>query len=259
LKIKQRQFQSRKSFSVRWLTRSGIAIAVISLLVLLIRAAMAVAESRSADAKSFFLVASRDMADPVFQKTVIVMLPQDEPPLVAGVIINRPTDVTLGKLLKQPVAPEQRNQRVYFGGPVDLTSPLLLIRTRSQPKPSVHLWSDVYAIDDPDSIGDVLKDSRPDSDKRLFLGRAQWAQEQLRGELLEGAWSVVPLRSDLIFERDSAKIWASLMQHEHVREIEDSSWRAGNLLSAPNCTAQLAASAGPNLACGPFSTVWDPL
>jgi putative AlgH/UPF0301 family transcriptional regulator len=259
LKIKQRQFQSRKSFSLRWQTRGGIAIAVVSLFVLLIRAAMAVAESRSADAKSFFLVASRDMSDPVFQQTVIAMLPQDEPPLVAGVIINKPTNVTLGKLLKQPVAPEQRNQRVYFGGPVELTSPLLLIRTRSQPKPSVHLRSDVYAIADPDSIGEALKDSRRDSDKRLFLGRAQWAQEQLRGELLEGAWSVMPLRTDLIFQRDSAKVWPTLIEHEHVREIDDSELRGGDLLSVSLCMEQVAVRTVSGFDCGAFIKRWDPL
>jgi putative AlgH/UPF0301 family transcriptional regulator len=54
---------------------------------------------------------------------------------------------------------------------------------------------------------------------RLFLGRAQWAQEQLRGELLEGAWNVVPVRGDLLFDHDSAKVWPMLSQHEHVREI----------------------------------------
>jgi putative transcriptional regulator len=231
LKIEQQQFLPCRSLSNGALTRGCIAIAVITSLLLLVRAALAIAESRSADAKSFFLVASRDMADPVFQQTVIVMLPPDEPPLVAGVIINKPTDVTLGKLLKQPIAPEQRNQRVYFGGPVDLTSPLLLVRTRTPPKPSIHLWSDVYAIVDPDSIGEFLKGSRSTNDARLFLGRAQWAQEQLRGELLQGAWSVVPLRTDLIFEQDSAKVWATLIQHEHVREIDYHNRRSGGLPS----------------------------
>ena len=259
LKIEEQQLQPRRPLSGGFLTRCCIAIAVINALVLLIRGAMAIAESRSADAKSFFLVASRDMADPVFQQTVIVMLPPDEPPLVAGVIINKPTDVTLGRLLRQPVAPGQRNQRVYFGGPVDLTSPLLLLRTGTPPKPSTHLWSDVYAIADPDSIGNVLRDSRSDNDARLFVGRAQWAQEQLRGELMEGAWSVMPLRTDLIFERDSAKVWATLIQHEHVREIDDRAWRAGGLLPAPICTEQVLAKADWAFACAPIASRRGPL
>jgi putative transcriptional regulator len=203
-----------------WLTNGCIAIAVVIAIVVLVQAPVAMAGSGGANAQSFFLVASRNMSDPVFQESVILMLPPDEPPLVAGVIINKPTDVTLGNLLRQPVAPENRNQKVYFGGPVDITVPLLVIRTARPPKPAIRLCSDVYAIIDAHSISDVLKDSRSGNDARLFLGRAQWAQEQLRGELLEGAWSVVPLRTDLIFEHDSAKVWPILSQHEHVREID---------------------------------------
>ncbi len=203
-----------------WLTHASLAIASIFALIALLGTMAAGAESHGTGAKSFFLVASRSMPDPVFQQSVILMLPVDEPPLVAGVIINKPTNVTLGQLLKPPLPPGNRNQKVYFGGPVDLTAPLLVIRTTHPPKMATRLWTDVYAVADPDSISGVLKDSLSGNIARLYLGRAQWAQEQLRGELLEGAWSVVPIRTDLIFESDSAKIWPMLSQHEHVREID---------------------------------------
>ncbi|MBV8360777.1 MAG: YqgE/AlgH family protein [Deltaproteobacteria bacterium] len=202
------------------LTHASLAVAAIFAIVALLGATLAVAEPRAATAKSFFLVASRSMPDPVFQQSVILMLPPDEPPLVAGVIINKPTDLTVGNLFKQPLPAENRNQKVYFGGPVDLTAPLLIIRTTRPPKPAIQLWTDVYAVADADSISDILKDPRYGNDTRLYLGRTQWVQEQLRGELLEGAWNVVPVRTDLIFERDSAKIWPMLSQHEHVREID---------------------------------------
>jgi putative AlgH/UPF0301 family transcriptional regulator len=229
--IEKQTSPPRDPLCLSWLSRGGFAIALIIAIAALMRAAMAV-ESNPASPKSFFLVASRNMPDPVFQQSVILMLPPDEPPLVAGVIINKPTDVTLGNLLRQPVAPENRNKKVYFGGPVDVTIPLLVIRTARPPKPAVRLWTDIYAVMDPSSISDILKDSRAGNDARLFLGRAQWAQEQLRGELLEGAWSVVPLRTDLIFEQDSAKVWPILSQHEHVREIDTQSWGNGLLEAA---------------------------
>jgi putative transcriptional regulator len=194
-------------------------LAVVVLVAILMGETMTAAESPGTSEKSFFLVASRDMPDPVFQQTVILMLPPDQLPLVAGVIINKPTDVTLGKLLSLPLAPRNENQKVYFGGPVDLGSPLMVMRTTTPPKAATRLWHDVYAIADASSIRDILKDSRYRDDARLFLGRAQWLQEQLRGELLEGSWTVVPLRADLIFEHDSAKVWPILSKHEHVREI----------------------------------------
>ncbi|MBV8774235.1 MAG: YqgE/AlgH family protein [Deltaproteobacteria bacterium] len=200
-----------------------VAYALMLTAAIVVTLAMAVTvaetETQGTTARSFFLVASRDMPDPVFQQSVILMLPADQLPLVAGVIINKPTDVTLGKLLNQPLAPANENQKVYFGGPVDLNTPLMVIRTTKPPKAAIRLWRDVYAITDPSSIRDTLKGSGGGGDARLFLGRAQWLQEQLRGELLEGAWTVVPLRTDLIFEHDSAKVWSILSKHEHVREI----------------------------------------
>jgi putative transcriptional regulator len=175
------------------------------------------------------------MPDPVFQQSVILMLPPDEPPLVAGVIINKPTMVTLGHLLKEPLAPENRDHKVYFGGPVDLTAPLLVVRTEHPPKAAIRLWSNVYGVADFSSIRAILKDPHSGSEVRLYLGRAQWAQEQLRGELLEGAWTVVPVRTDLIFDGDSAKIWPMLSQHEHVREIDGDCWATGGVPASSMC------------------------
>ena len=221
------------------LTHASLVTATIFVLVALLGAALAVAEPRSAGSKSFFLVASRSMPDPVFQQSVILMLPADEPPLIAGVIINKPTDLTMGNLFRQPLAPENRNQKVYFGGPVDLTAPLLVVRTTRPPKSAIQLWTDVYAIADAGSISDILKNSQSGNDARLYLGRAQWAQEQLRGELLEGAWNVVPVRTDLIFEHDSAKIWPMLSRHEHVREIDAHCFGTGGVLASTMCSRAL--------------------
>jgi putative transcriptional regulator len=208
-------------------------------LIALLGAAPPMAEPHEASAKSFLLVASRSMPDPVFQKSVILILPADEPPLVAGVIINKPTNVTMGNLFKQPVAPENQNQKVYFGGPVDLTTPLLIVRTTQTLKPAIPLWTNVYAVDDADLIGDILKDSRSGNNARLYLGRAQWTQDQLRGELLEGAWSVVPVRTDLIFEHDSGKIWPMLSQHEHVREVNALCFETGGVPASTTCSGAL--------------------
>ncbi len=213
-----------------------LATAVILTLTVLLGPTQAGAETHGASGKSFFLVASRSMPDPVFQQSVILLLPSGELPLVAGVIINKPTDVTLGNLFKQQLAPENRNQKVYFGGPVDLTAPLLVLRTTRPPKQAIRLWSNVYAVDDAGPISDILRDSRLSNDARLYLGRAQWAQEQLRGELLEGAWSVVPVRTDLIFEHDSAKVWPMLSQHEHVREIDARCPDAGGVTALTMCS-----------------------
>jgi len=160
--------------------------------------------------------------------------------------------VTLGNLFKRQLAPENQNQKVYFGGPVDLTAPLLVVRTTRPPKQAIRLWNNIYGVVDTGSISEILRDARSSNDTRLYLGRAQWAREQLRGELLEGAWSVVPVRTDLIFEHDSAKVWRMLSQHEHVREIDTNCWGTRGLVASTMCREHLTGNASMRLQ----KTVW---
>jgi putative transcriptional regulator len=224
-----------QSRDIAHLSNRMVSTAFLSALLSIMATTFASAQSRGTVPKSFFLVASRNLPDPVFQQSVILVLPPDESPIVAGVIINKPTDMTLDKLLKLPLAPEKRNQKVYFGGPVDISSPLMLLRTTHPPKGGIQLWTNLYGVADIDSIGDILKESQSGLDARFYLGRAQWAPDQLRGELLEGAWTVLPVQTDLIFEHDSGKVWPTLSRHEHVREImADCSGDAGMFASA-NC------------------------
>lgn len=225
----------------------SLAIAAIFALLPLLKANLAAAQPHASNAQSFFLVASHSMPDPVFQQSVILVLPTDDPPLVAGVIINKPTGVTLGNLFKRQLAPENQNQKVYFGGPVDLAAPLLIVRTMRPPKQAIRLWNNIYGVVDTGSISEILRDARSSSDTRLYLGRAQWAREQLRGELLEGAWSVVPVRTDLIFEHDSAKVWRILSQHEHVREIDTNCSGTGGLVASAICREHSTGSASMRL------------
>ncbi|GEM_PF-436874 len=231
--INQNALKNRQPATLPWLGCSWVVSVILS--VILTKApSLAAGEPSPTGAKPFFLVASRDMPDPVFQKSVILMLPPTEPPLVAGVIINKPTDVRLGNLFTQPLAAGNRAQKVYFGGPVDLARPLLVIRTTVPPEQATRLDRNVFAIDNPASIRELLRSSGYGDDARLFLGRAQWAQEQLRGELLEGAWSVVPLQTELIFDHDPGRVWPLLSQHEHVREVKAETCDTG-VLSLTMC------------------------
>src|SRR5271156_765966 len=84
-------------------------------------------ETKGANVTSFFLVATPDLPDPMFQQTVILMLPPTQTPLIAGIIVNKPTTIPLAKLFSRDLA--LKNQATaYFGGPVETTEPSLVLR-----------------------------------------------------------------------------------------------------------------------------------
>jgi putative transcriptional regulator len=175
--------------------------------------------SQDTSYKPFLLVASPDMPDPIFQQTVILMLPSTEPPLVAGIVINKPTKMTVGQLFSHASLLKNQSQSVYFGGPVALTSPIILLRAAQATDATTRLFENVYIDTDAGSIGDFLKRQKSNENTRLFLGRAQWTADQLHAEMLQGAWTVSDVSPDLIFSSDPTKIWRTLVQKAKLREI----------------------------------------
>jgi hypothetical protein len=78
---------------------------------------------QSKNAKSLgagkLLVASRNLGDPHFAKTVILLIRYDAQG-VLGLILNRRTDVPLSRVLESPKAAKDRSDPVYLGGPLEM-------------------------------------------------------------------------------------------------------------------------------------------
>ena len=177
-------------------------------------------ESQQQDQKPFFLVASPDLPDPLFQQTVILMLPPSEMPIVAGVVINKPTKITFGQLFGHSPAIRNQAESVYFGGPVEVTSPTILMRAAQAPDATTRLFENVYMSVDTGSVREFLKRPGSDKDLRLFLGRAQWTVDQLHSEILRGAWVIAAASPELVFSPDPGSVWRVLVQRAKLREIE---------------------------------------
>jgi putative transcriptional regulator len=199
-----------------------LSMATILVTCVVINAALITApESQDTYRKSFLLVASPDMPDPLFQQAVILMLPPATPPLVAGIVINKPTKMNLGQLFSHSPAIGNQAQAVYFGGPVDMSSPVILMRRSRAPAATTRLFENVYMSIDEGSIRAFLKGPESDKDLRLFLGRAQWTADQLHSEILRGAWTISRASPELVFSPDPVGVWRVLVQQAKLREIKE--------------------------------------
>ena len=175
--------------------------------------------AQGSNTPAIFLVATRSLSDPLFQHSVIVMLPSAPPPLIAGLIINKPTTISVRQLF--PNAPTLKNsETAYFGGPVDPSDPSLVLRAANSPQGASRLFADIYASTDPDAIEGILKDPKRAENLRVIIGRAQWSREQLHGEMLQGAWYIVPANADMVFSSDPEGVWRSLVQRAELQEVE---------------------------------------
>jgi putative transcriptional regulator len=191
-------------------------LGVVPALALLCGTAFAADPQKSA--QTYFLVAQPDLEDPMFSQSVVLMLPPTGTDLIVGLIVNKPTRVKLTDLFPNDAALKQHPTTAYFGGPVDITAPLMLIHANHAPDDAVPLLSDIYLDLKARSMLRVLKDSKSLPSMRLYLGRAQWTKDQLHDEMLENSWYKVPSDPEDVFSADADTVWRNLVARAQAIE-----------------------------------------
>jgi len=172
--------------------------------------------SRAGD--MLFLVATRDLPDPLFAQTVILMIPNMPPPLVVGLIVNKPTGRRLSDLMPASPLLKSRTEDAYFGGPVDIEAPAIVMRAGDPPSHATALFDGVYAVLDPEQAVTMLKSHAAVKDMRLYFGRSQWSREQLHSEMLRNSWYVVPADPASVFSSEPKTIWRALVERAELQK-----------------------------------------
>ena len=91
------------------------------------------------------LVASRNLGDPQFAKTVILLVRYDAQG-VLGIILNRRTHVPLSRALENLKAAKDRSDPVYLGGPVEMPAVFALFHSPAKLDGAEHVFDGVYLI-----------------------------------------------------------------------------------------------------------------
>lgn len=179
------------------------------------------------DHTPIFLVATPDLGDPLFSQSVILMLPNSNLPLVVGLIVNKPTQIGLAKLFPRNPALKGLAQTAFLGGPVDVETPAVVYRAGHAAHQATELFDGVYVSLDPSFAIDMFKSRPVAADVRLYLGRAQWAPEQLHGEMQEGSWYVVPAAPEVVFSAAPGQVWHTLVERARMEQAlaPGSAWR----------------------------------
>jgi hypothetical protein len=84
------------------------------------------------------LVASRNLGDPHFAKTVILLARYDAQGAL-GLILNRRTDVPLSRVLESPKAAKDRSDPIYLGGPLEMPTVFALFQSPAKLEGAEHV------------------------------------------------------------------------------------------------------------------------
>jgi putative transcriptional regulator len=157
---------------------------------------------QSVDLTHHFLIAMPNMADPNFARSLTYICEHNEQGAL-GVVVNRPTDMTLASLFEQIEIPLHDNTLgvlpVYFGGPVQVDRGFVLHRPPGSWQSTLSVNQDVGLTTSRDILQAVGEGQGP-RQLLVSLGYAGWAPGQLEQELSQNAWLTVAADADVIFD-----------------------------------------------------------
>lgn len=157
------------------------------------------------------LVASRDLADPNFAKTVILLVHYDEKS-VLGLTINRHTDVAVSRLFEGSKAGKERADSIYLGGPVEISTVFALLESPDKLKDVTPVFGETYLISSKALLEKTVA-TRPKPDVfHVYLGYAGWTNEQLRNEVALGMWFIFHAETDAVFDADPDTLWQRMIK-----------------------------------------------
>ena len=169
---------------------------------------------QSKNAKSLgagkLLVASRNLGDPHFAKTVILLARYDAQG-VLGLILNRRRDVPLSRMLESPKAAKDRSDPVYLGGPLEMPAVFALFQSPAKLEGAEHVFDSVCLIAAKPLFEQTLS-ARPDPGVfHVYLGYAGWTQDQLQMEVGLAAWFIFPADASTVFNANPDSLWLEMI------------------------------------------------
>lgn len=155
------------------------------------------------------LVMERDAPDPIFAKSVILLIHYDTDGVV-GLMLNRASDVPLSRL-RELEGTRQRADPAYAGGPVQLGVVTALVRASSAPPESMHVAADIYAVQTRKGLEAALKNSKGPADLRVYLGYCGWVIPQIKNEVRLGSWHIFEHGERFAFDSEPTTLWNRLI------------------------------------------------
>jgi len=172
--------------------------------------------TRPADlAAGKLLVASPDLPDPNFAKSVVLLVQYDEDGVV-GLILNRRSKIPISRVLDELAGAKKRADPVYAGGPVGRADVLALVRSRPSGA-AQRVFGDVFLVSAREDMEKTFAAAADADSVRVYLGYAGWTEPQLQQELDLGAWFIFQGSAKAVFDSDPESMWDRFIRQTELR------------------------------------------
>lgn len=163
------------------------------------------------------LVAMPSLKTPQFSNTVVLLVRYSAKGAV-GLIINRPTKITLASEFEELVSEPHAGDTLFWGGPVGMNRRVMLVERGQDEGPDTGtphrtLMDRLYVVNNWPQFQHMLQQDQPRQRFRIYVGYAGWGASQLEHEIIRGDWIVMPGNADLVLQSDTQSIWPQLISY----------------------------------------------
>jgi putative transcriptional regulator len=153
------------------------------------------------------LVAGPALLDPNFWRTVVLVVEHNDEGAL-GLVLNRPSETSVGEAVPQLETLLDSDQRLFIGGPVQPSAVIVLAEFEDATDAALIAFDDVGVLGTGPSSDELTAGVRSG---RAFLGHAGWGPGQLDGELERDDWILEPARLDDAFSADPKALWSEVL------------------------------------------------
>ena len=179
---------------------------VLAALLLLLGASCPTSADDAKPLTAILLIAKGELRDPNFADSVVLVM-NNLGPAPVGLVVNRPTEISVAKIFPDLKRLAQVHDKVYFGGPVELESVWFLFRAAKPPEHAIRAFGGIYVSASRELLLQLLGRDKPMDGLRIFIGHSGWAPGQLEAEIARGAWTLERADPDAIFNGKSEHPW----------------------------------------------------
>jgi putative transcriptional regulator len=152
------------------------------------------------------LIAGPSLIDPNFKRTVVLMI-EHSPEGSLGLVLNRPSESTVGEVVSELEGLLEPDSPVFMGGPVQPSGLIVLGRFPDPEAAALLSFEDVGIL-----RAGVPLDEPPDLlAVRAFAGHSGWGPGQLEDELERGDWILERATVDDAFAESPDVLWSEVL------------------------------------------------
>ena len=156
-----------------------------------------------------FLVATPQLRDPNFIRTVVLLLESNNESAI-GLVVNRPSSITLDAAFAQAEDTPMSTASIFCGGPVETDSLFILHDCPNVGQYDDHVSNGIFLTGNNDSFSSLIgpeKSCQHMCGFRVYHGYAGWDAAQLQNEIDRGDWRTLDATARMVLHMDAYEIW----------------------------------------------------